>query len=147
MNRDFLKGIQEMVALKENEKASYEVMCRKIRDALDLDPELASVLGQLDYYLVSYRGDKEDIDPAAESVLTIAAPGGSEGVYIDGYVEVYCADTKSIEKIHFLTVKTLEEGYEALKEMGKLAGAIQYVGNMFLCVNWKRIENSGTKAC
>ena len=142
-----MNGIREMVTLKENEKVSYEVMCRKIRDALDLDPELAPVLGQLDYYLVSYRGDKEGVDPAAENVLAIAAPGGSEGVYIDGYVEVYRADTKSIEKMHFLTVKTLEEGYEALKEMGRLAGAIQYVGNMFLCANWKRIENSDAKAC
>ena len=99
------------------------------------DPELKPIIEKLDYFLGSYWGEGIYVDADAEDVFVSTAPGGSEGVYIDGYLGIYREDDGEMEKIQFLTVKTLEEGYDALLDMSRLSGAIQYAGDRFLWIN------------
>ena len=133
MDKKMLMEMEKI--LKVEDRPTISTMVKRIQEAISLDPELKPIIEKLDYFLGSYWGEGIYVDADAEDVFVSTAPGGIEGVYIDGYLGIYREDDGEMEKIQFLTVKTLEEGYDALLDMSRLSGAIQYAGDRFLWIN------------
>lgn len=68
-------------------------------------------------------------------VATETKYGGSEGVYTDVYISGYIRNADDYEKIHIGTIKTLNEGPEAIREMYQLAAEVYLAGNDFINKN------------
>lgn len=92
--------------------------------------EYNEVAKTLDYALpVSYNDGyvTEDFDDISPQVLVSA--GGSEGVYIDVYIY---SRYDQPHRYNIGTLKTLDEGFQAYINMGKLSGMITYVLETYL---------------
>lgn len=68
-------------------------------------------------------------------VKAIAAPGGSEGIYVDVWLNTWKDDNQDI-RVPLFTFKTLEENFEAYAAMGALAGAVTYTTEFFFMLNF-----------
>ena len=52
--------------------------------------------------------------------------GGSEGIYIDAWLNGYLDESGHTQRLHFGTIKTLERDLAAMKIMGEACGILQY---------------------
>ncbi len=68
-------------------------------------------------------------------VVTETKHGGSEGVYTDVYIAGYIRNADDFERIHIGTIKTLDEGPEAIREMYSLAADVYIAGNDYINKN------------
>lgn len=61
--------------------------------------------------------------------------GGSEGIYIDCYIEGQYDEKNTFDKIQRLrcgTFKTLDESLDAMKIMGELTGSLTYFAHKYI---------------
>ena len=71
--------------------------------------------------------------------------GGSEGIYIDGYLDGFLDESGKKQHWHFCTLKTLERDFEAMKIMGKTCGILQYYATEYVNRNLNRYEPDPAK--
>ena len=66
--------------------------------------------------------------------------GGSEGIYVDGFLHGALDESGRIQDWHFCTLKTLERDFTAMKLMGEVCGILQYYATEYLNKNLDRYE-------
>lgn len=71
--------------------------------------------------------------------------GGSEGIYLDCYIEGICGEDDEYDRVSLGTFKTLQTSEEAMAEMGKLAGCFTYALSKYVNAklddfSWKGYE-------
>ena len=71
--------------------------------------------------------------------------GGSEGIYIDGYLDGILDESGRNQHWHFCTMKTLERNLEAMKIMGGTCGILQYYATEYVNRNLDRYEPDRAK--
>lgn len=71
--------------------------------------------------------------------------GGSEGIYIDAWLNGYLDESGHTQRLHFGTIKTLERDLAAMKIMGEACGILQYYASDYLNKNLSRYEPDPTK--
>ncbi len=71
--------------------------------------------------------------------------GGSEGIYIDGFLDGILDESGRNQHWHFCTLKTLERDFESMKIMGETCGILQYYATEYLNRNLNRYEPDRTK--
>ena len=71
--------------------------------------------------------------------------GGSEGIYIDAWLNGYLDESGHPQRLHFGTIKTLERDLDAMKIMGEACGILQYYASDYLNKNLSRYEPDPTK--
>ena len=71
--------------------------------------------------------------------------GGSEGIYIDAWLDGYLDESGHTQRLHFGTIKTLERDLAAMKTMGEACGILQYYASDYLNKNLSRYEPDPTK--
>ena len=71
--------------------------------------------------------------------------GGSEGIYIDGFLDGILDESGRNQHLHFCTMKTLERNLEAMKIMGETCGILQYYATEYLNRNLNRYEPDRAK--
>ena len=71
--------------------------------------------------------------------------GGSEGIYIDAWLDGYLDESGHTQRLHFGTIKTLERDLAAMKIMGEACGILQYYASDYLNKNLSRYEPDPTK--
>ncbi len=71
--------------------------------------------------------------------------GGSEGIYIDGYLDGILDESCKVRNWHFCTLKTLRRDFEAMKIMGETCGVLQYYAFEYLNQNLTRYEPDSAK--
>ena len=71
--------------------------------------------------------------------------GGSEGIYIDAWLNGYLDESGHTQRLHFGTIKTLERDLAAMKTMGEACGILQYYASDYLNKNLSRYEPDPTK--
>ena len=64
--------------------------------------------------------------------------GGSEGIYIDAWLNGYLDESGHTQRLHFGTIKTLERDLAAMKTMGEACGILQYYASDYLNKNLSR---------
>lgn len=90
----------------------------------------------LDYYLAERHTVRELKDCRFAFVAKVAW-GGSEGVYIDCYLEGTFDDSGD-KRLHLGTLKTLDASLEGFRVMGELAGALTYHARQYVNRNLDR---------
>lgn len=146
----FNETINPMVIEKEKPRLTTCDMAEKIEKALYETEFLLDELKRADY--ISYWEAERDPHTLAEhphskywyqDVRAIVSTGGSEGVYVDAYVRrMYEGNKKEIEEFPLMTVKTLGSGLEDYASMGRIAGAITYLGELYLTLNRSLIKEN-----
>lgn len=102
--------------------------------------ELASSISCIDYALAD-SSSPALFSPEYDLVRAIVETGGSEGIYIDCYLEISgYGRREGKSRIHLGTIKTLDEGLDAYMKMGKIAGAFTCIGEMYLWKNYKKLR-------
>ena len=120
-------------------------MGNKIKEVLYSLDWLGNDLQILDYVLAAERDcqeltEVEGVDCFVD-IQAIVNTGGSEGIYIDVVLRrKYLRDSRAMDLIPVMTLKTLDESLEAYASMGKLSGVITALGEWFVYANWKLIE-------
>ena len=71
--------------------------------------------------------------------------GGSEGIYIDGYLVGTLDEIGEFQNRHFCTLKTLNRDFEAMKLMGSVCGILQYYATEYINRNLDRYEPDPAK--
>ena len=71
--------------------------------------------------------------------------GGSEGLYIDGYLVGTLDEIGEFQNRHFCTLKTLNRDFEAMKLMGSVCGILQYYATEYINRNLDRYEPNPAK--
>ena len=71
--------------------------------------------------------------------------GGSEGIYIDGYLVGTLDEIGEFQNRHFCTLKTLNRDFEAMKLMGSVCGILQYYATEYINRNLDRYESDPAK--
>ena len=71
--------------------------------------------------------------------------GGSEGIYIDAWLNGYLDESGHTQRLHFGTIKTLERDLAAMKTMGEACGILQYYASDYLNKNLSRYEPDPAK--
>ena len=71
--------------------------------------------------------------------------GGSEGIYIDGYLDGVLDESGKNQHWHFCTLKTLEWDFESMKIMGETCGILQFYATEYLNRNLDRYEPDPAK--
>lgn len=69
----------------------------------------------------------------------VVSPGGSEGIYIDCYLEGRF-DQSASTRCHAGTIKTLREDVDAYRIMGALAGYLTVYARNYVNANLERFE-------
>ena len=115
---------------KPNRTKPYK--CNELFDEIIKRIELP---GYIDYALSSDYEANPEIRNYSFDLYTITKYGGSEGVYTDVYIKGYIVDNETINNINIGTIKTLDEGPEAIKEMYSLAADIYLTGTDFINKN------------
>ena len=100
-----------------------------------------------DYAMCDYYEDaaKKPISSYEFSTRFMVDYGGSEGIYIDGYLVGVLDEIGKFQKQHFCTLKTLERNFEAMKLMGAVCGILQYYATEYINQNLARYEPDRTK--
>ena len=83
----------------------------------------------LEYYLGDQ--DKFQITDSSFDIVSCLGYGGSEGIYIDIYLEGYLDGDNVFQRKHCGTVKTLDETDAAMERMGAIGGKIVARGSGF----------------
>ena len=139
--------VEVLVQEKKEGIINTRVMMKTVMDIIKQMPELEDIVNGLDYVSTeSIIHDRNDnIYPKLETseyvVEAIVNEGGNEGVYIDCFLTAETARWSPENRLRLATIKTLREGLGTHMEMGRLAGAITYIGDWYLCVNCRRIES------
>ena len=71
--------------------------------------------------------------------------GGSEGIYINAWLNGYLDESGHTQRLHFGTIKTLERDLAAMKTMGEACGILQYYASDYLNKNLSRYEPDPAK--
>ena len=95
----------------------------------------------------------DDYDDAAKKPISsyefktcfVVGYGGSEGIYIDGYLVGALDEVGEFQKRHFCTLKTLGEDFEAMKIMGSVCGILEYYATEYINRNLDRYEPDRAK--
>jgi hypothetical protein len=71
--------------------------------------------------------------------------GGSEGIYLDCYIEGICGEDEKFSRLPLGTIKTLSTSEDAMAEMGKLAGYFSFALSKYVNQNiddftWKGFD-------
>ena len=140
--------------LSETKRPTNTVMGEKIEKAIRELPEtefLKEDLEILDYWLVEDYDKAEIVEHKKQDYFmdlrAIVNTGGSEGIYVDVILRRgYYNDRGKIETIPLMTLKTLREDLEAYGIMGRIAGAITAIGEVYLFINWSVIEEPEEEA-
>jgi hypothetical protein len=90
----------------------------------------------LDYHLAERHTVRELKDYEFRFVARVVW-GGSEGVYIDCYLEG-TFDQSGDKRLHVGTLKTLDASLEGFRVMGELAGALTYHARRYVDKNIDR---------
>ena len=93
----------------------------------------------LDYFLPAEL-DTHEICSADICSKAIVGFGGSEGIYIDCYLEGCIASDKSYARVSCGTYKTLDESMKAMQIMGELVGSLTYYANSFICAHYNELQ-------
>ncbi len=143
-----LGEIEVLVQEKNEGTINTNVMMQTVMGVIKQMPDLEEVVSGLDYASPENNGyDRHGnktypkLETSDYVVEAIVNEGGNEGVYIDCFLTPEDARWSPESRIRLATIKTLYEGLGTHMEMGRLAGAITYIGNWYLCVNCRRIEN------
>lgn len=93
----------------------------------------------MDYFLEESRDIRELTDYQFD-FLTKLNFGGSEGIYLDCYIEgVFSEDgNEKCERLRCGTFKTLLESLEAMQIMGELTGSLTYYASKYVNTNIRR---------
>ena len=83
---------------------------------------------------------KKPISSYEFSTRFVVNYGGSEGIYIDGFLVGTLDESGKGQHRHFCTLKTLERNFEAMKIMGETCGILHYYATEYLNRNWARYE-------
>lgn len=104
-----------------------ESLFKKVIEAMKEDPVIAEQMKKLDYPLARIGACSILL---TDNMYTIAyLDSGSEGCWVN---LVLC---DSGEKIGIGTLKTLDEGLDAWRQMGILAGELSYLANEYIWQN------------
>ena len=100
-----------------------------------------------DYAMCDYYEDaaKKPISSYEFSTRFMVDYGGSEGIYIDGYLVGTLDEIGKFQKQHFCTLKTLERNFEAMKLMGSVCGILQYYATEYINRNLDLYEPDPAK--
>ena len=71
--------------------------------------------------------------------------GGSEGIYIEAWLNGYLDESGHTQRLHFGTIKTLERDLAVMKIMGEACGILQYYASDYLNKNLSRYEPDPAK--
>lgn len=124
------KKLYPLLKVVEEEKYHTDVIFQTIDECLRKQEILNDVYEILDYGKASFR--VTELEPEKDYELHCQVNiGGSEGIYMDVYLM-----GPSCERISIATYKTLEDDLEASVRMGKLAGAFEFLYNLYYCINW-----------
>ena len=142
----FTKEVNAMLTEEKKPLLSTADMAEKIEKALYELEFLREDLSSVDY--ISYREtewhphilEEHQHKDWYQDVRAIVCTGGSEGIYVDVYVRRMYLDDQRTDEIPLMTVKTLHEGVEDYASMGRIAGAITYLGEAYLFLNMSLIE-------
>ena len=100
----------------------------------------------MDYFTVDTLNEKE-ITAMEFDFVAVMNYGGSEGIYVDCYIEGRFDEKAPVGKTQKLdcgTFKTLREDVTAAKIMGELSGALGYYARKYLAVchaRYQKIES------
>lgn len=96
--------------------------------------------GIMDYYL-PVNTCCEDIQEITNYEFDFRASvkfGGSEGIYLDCYIEGEIDDSGEEKRLRCGTYKTLRDDLEAMQIMGELAGSLTYYNSQYVNGNIDR---------
>ena len=135
-----VRKIEKVLTLRENERATVPVMIRKVREVLELDPEIKVLLDTVNFeecwqeVNIGMR-----LDPGFDNVIVTTSLGGKSGTYTEVYFDEYDEQIVGMLQMRFLKVTTRRTGYSAFMDMSRVAAAIRYWGNRFLRINYRKI--------
>jgi len=96
----------------------------------------------LDYFLLeSYN--VQDLTSYQFDFVGKVKFGGSEGIYLDCYVEGDFDNSGNYKSLHCGTYKTLRDDLESMQIMGELAGSLTYYNTEFVNENINRYTPEG----
>ena len=100
-----------------------------------------------DYEMCDYYEDdaKKPISSYEFKTSFVVDYGGSEGIYIDGYLDGTLDEIGEYQHRHFCTLKTLNRDFEAMKLMGSVCGILQYYATEYINRNLDRYEPDPAK--
>jgi len=100
-----------------------------------------------DYAMCDYYEDaaKKPISSYEFKTSFVVDYGGSEGIYIDGYLDGTLDEIGEYQHRHFCTLKTLNRDFEAMKLMGSVCGILQYYATEYINRNLDRYEPDPAK--
>ncbi len=124
------KELYPLLKAWDNEKYNTEVIFQTIDGCMKELESLKDVYGILDYGNPYFQSTVLDRD-AEYTLCSHVNIGGSEGIYMD----VYLTDVNK-NLIRLGTYKTLEDDLNASILMGKLAGAFEFLFELYYMVNF-----------
>ena len=140
LNEEELNYFEEIQKNKPGERPAAVFLMSEdflalLKKKLESDDEFCKILDGLDYF----SSASENVCLFDEGWIEAKLEDGSEGVYAGVYFGVILEGKTCLRRI--ATIKTLNEGLSAYKQMGALVGGIIYMGNEILRQNyWKTIN-------
>lgn len=116
-------------------KLTTETIHLFVNETIKEDKALAEIVSKLEYYKGPF-GYPKLLSDKWDRVSATLNNGGNEGLII--ICSVCLTDGT---QMYFSSLKILDEGYEAYKDMGSLSGAITFLGQEFLMLNQKAIKD------
>jgi hypothetical protein len=116
-----------------------ETLMREVFKIMENMPDFERAKGILDYMLPeSYK--VEELTDCDFDVIAVPNFGGSEGIYIDCYIEGIYQDNGKDGRLKAGTLKTLGTSLEDMKTMGELCGIIEYVSRDYVNKNYRLFQ-------
>jgi hypothetical protein len=116
-----------------------ETLMREVFTIMEGMPDFERAKEILDYMNPeSYHVEK--LTDCDFDVMAIPNFGGSEGIYVDCYIEGVYNETGKNGRLKAATLKTLETSLEGMKTMGELCGIIEYVSRDYVNKNYRLFQ-------
>jgi hypothetical protein len=131
-----LNGTEERGKLQHH---TNETLMREVFKIMEGMPDFERAKGILDYMNPeSYHVEK--LTDSDFDVIAIPNFGGSEGIYVDCYIEGVYNETGKDGRLKAATIKTLGTSLEDMKAMGELCGIIEYVSREYVNKNYRLFQ-------
>ncbi|MDR3354504.1 MAG: hypothetical protein LBO21_05655 [Synergistaceae bacterium] len=111
-----------------------ETFMREVFKIIEGMPDFERAKGILDY-MNPESNHVEKLTDCDFDVIAIPNFGGSEGIYVDCYIDGVYNESGKNGKLKAATLKTLGTSLEDMKAMGELCGIIEYVSRDYVNKN------------
>jgi hypothetical protein len=116
-----------------------ETLMREVFKIMESMPDFEKAKGILDY-MIPESFKVEELTDCDFDVIAIPNFGGSEGIYVDCYIEGVYKDKGENGRLKAATLKTLGTSLEDMKTMGELCGIIEYVSRDYVNKNYRLFQ-------